>query len=268
MCFTIIFQIIPELLSISLRDKLGSFEVCLFSMFIIRTALPNSALLIGNHKFLMLYLPGHSAVIVPNSLSANSNYQQLSQNEQNIYQPPFLERGALLAGSKTLALSEGECLPKPAIFYSCSRAQHLSRPLIVPFLVLLLILIHAIRELLLTRPVLNLELFELQVPLLPEPFEPQQIVHPAMLSQLREIFELLHELLHMLIAVLHALHVLHAHYFRRFRNWLFLYLIDYVVFDAMVLNQIKNMGFCCTNSWGYSKMDSDSLQQGFSFLSF
>ena len=25
----------------------------------------------------------------------------------------------------------------------------------------------------------------------------------------------------------------------------------------MVLNQIKNMGFCCSNSWGYSVMGSD-----------
>ena len=33
--------------------------------------------------------------------------------------------------------------------------------------------------------------------------------------------------------------------------------IDYIVSDTMVLNQIKNMGFCCTDSWGYSVMDSN-----------
>ena len=63
-------------------------------------------------------------------------------------------------------------------------------PFYIPFLVLQLILIHAIHELPLTQPVLNLEL--------------AQVVHPVMLSQHHELFELLHELPHMLITVLHA----------------------------------------------------------------
>ena len=71
--------------------------------------------------------------------------------------------------------------------------QPLSRPLRVPFLVLLLILIHAIHELPLTQPVLALELF-----LLPQVM--QQVVHPVMLSRHHEPFELLPAL----SAVLHT----------------------------------------------------------------
>ena len=77
------------------------------------------------HKFLGLYLPEDSIIIVPNYLWADSNYQQLSQNKQNIYQPSFHGRGGadviFLAETKALALSGGGYLPKPAIFNSCSR---------------------------------------------------------------------------------------------------------------------------------------------------
>ena len=117
------------------------------------------------------------------------------------------------AGSKALDLSEVGCLPKPAILIHVHAQQPLSQPVKVPFhvlllilnhafLALLLILIHAIHELPLTQPVLTLEL--------------AQVVHPVMLSQHRELFELqlpllreLFELLHVLIAVLHAkIHIL------------------------------------------------------------
>ena len=105
-----------------------------------------------------------------------------------------------LAGSKALVLSEGGCLPKPAIFNSCLRtaasfsasksAFSCSAFLSHAFLAPLLILIHAIRQLPLTQPVLTLEL--------------AQVVHPVTLSRHCELFELLHELPHVLIAVLHA----------------------------------------------------------------
>ena len=139
--------------------------------------------------------------------------------------------------------------------------QPLSRPPRTPFLVLLLILIHAIHELPLTQPVVTLELFELQLPLLRGIFEllyvVHQVVHPVMLFRHREPFEILHELPHVLIAVLHGQILILTLKLCSFCSWLFLYLIDYVVVDAIILNQIKNMEFCCTNSWHYSKMDSD-----------
>ena len=102
----------------------------------------------------------------------------------------FLEGGTnliFLTGSKALALSEGGCLPKLAIFNSYSRAATSFLASISaakwPFLVLLLNLIHAIHELPLTQPVLNLELFELPLPLFELLHVVQQVVHPVMLSQ-------------------------------------------------------------------------------------
>ena len=95
-----------------------------------------------------------------------------------------------LAESKTLALSEGGCHA---------------------FLVLLLILIHAIHEFPLTQSVLNHVLFELP-----------QIVHPVILSQLRELFELLHELLHALIVILHAQSIILASLLPQFLQLAFL----------------------------------------------
>ena len=109
----------------------------------------------------------------------------------------FFEGGTnliFLAGSKALAQSGEGCLPKAASFNSC---WPLFWPLKVPFLVLLLILIHAIDKLLLTQPVLNLKLFELP-----------QVVHPVTLSRHHKRFELqlqqLIDLLHTLITFLHA----------------------------------------------------------------
>ena len=106
----------------------------------------------------------------------------------------FFEGGTnliFLAGSKALAQSGEGCLPKAASFNSC---WPLFWPLKVPFLVRLLILIHAIDKLLLTQPVLNLKLFELS-----------QVVHPVKLSRHHKRFELHLRLLLELVELLHAL---------------------------------------------------------------
>ena len=108
----------------------------------------------------------------------------------------FLEGGTniiFLAGSKALLLSLGGCIPKAAIFNSCSRTTASFLASAFNSWLLLLILTHAIRELPLTQPVLTLQLFR------------------KLLSQHHELFELqllllheLFELLHVLITVLHA----------------------------------------------------------------
>ena len=105
-----------------------------------------------------------------------------------------------LAGSKALALSVGECLPKLAIFNSCSRVAASNSSAKSAFSFSAFNSNSRNSQASLTQPVLNLELFELQLPLLRELFELQ-------LPLLCELFELLHALIavpHALISVLHA----------------------------------------------------------------
>ena len=83
------------------------------------------------------------------------------------------------------------------------------------------------------RDSLTLELFELP-----------QVVHPVTLSWHRELFELLHTL----ITVLYTQTLILASKLPQF--------LLFPQFDAMVLNEIKNMRPFCTGSWGYSVMGS------------
>ena len=74
-----------------------------------------------------------------------------------------------------------------------------------------------------------------------------------MLSQHRKLLELLHALITVLYVQILILNSKRP----QFPQLDFLYLIDYVVFDTIVLNQIKNMGFVALTAAIFYKRDSD-----------
>ena len=173
----------------------------------------------------------------------------------------FLEGGInliFLAGWKARALSEWGCLPKLAIFNSCSRAAASFSA---------------------SKSAFSCSAFNSKASNLPASFNSASLKARACascascdaLSALRasrasascascNAFSASWDLWAsaiLLIAVLHAQILILTSKLPQFLQLDFLYLIDNVIVDAIVLNQIKNMGFWCTNSWGYSKMDSD-----------